>query len=314
MLEFLNNLDGDRWEELCDNCYRKRYQKDNYQYVPAEYLGDCGIEGYTKTGIAYQCYYPEKKYSDDDLYIHLRDKMRKDIDKLINNGKKLKEIGVEKIVEWHFVIPEYRDKRILEYAEKKRKEVLKKKKEEKLDYISQDFKIIIKVPEDFRDELYFLIKTEKDYKLDLALKHTRKNIDWSKCDSDKVQNIRRKINNLLLSQNSIVDENRLNELVNLYVDYYLKGMELFNHIQDKLPEEYEDLINIEYTYGDEIKQRCLSNNDRTCNKRIFDEIIKGFEKDLKEEYKDLWTMSSIMEIKNDLIGKWLAECPLSFVE
>ena len=63
------------------------------------------------------------------------------------------------------------------------------------------FKIIIKVPEDFRDELYFLIKTEKDYKLDLALKHTRKNIDWSKCDSDKVQNIRRKINNLLLSKN-----------------------------------------------------------------------------------------------------------------
>lgn len=314
MLEFIDKLDGNRWEELCDSCYRKRYQKDNYQYIPAEYQGDCGIEGYTKTGITYQCYYPEKDYNDDELYEHLRKKMTTDVKKLIDNEKRLKAIGVDKVIEWHFVIPEYRDKRILEHAEKKRKEVLEKKKQKKLDYISKDFKIIVKVKEDFREELYFLIKTEKDYKLDLALKHTRQNIDWKKCDSDKVKNIERKIRSLLSSQNSIIDEDKLNELVNLYVDYYLKGIELFNTIQDKLPEQYEDLVNIEYTYGDDIKQKCLSNNDKTCNKSIFDEIIRNFEKDLKEEYKDLWTMASIKEIKNDLIGKWLAECPLSFVE
>ena len=42
------------------------------------------------SGIAYQCYCPEKSYSDDELYVHLRDKVTKDIGKLID-----KELSIE---------------------------------------------------------------------------------------------------------------------------------------------------------------------------------------------------------------------------
>ena len=52
-----SNLDGDSWEELCDMCYRKRYQNDNYQKIPAARSGDAGIEGFTARGIVYQCYW-----------------------------------------------------------------------------------------------------------------------------------------------------------------------------------------------------------------------------------------------------------------
>lgn len=65
ILDFFDSkLDGDSWEELCQSCYRIRYQDVHYTEVPATYKGDAGIEGFTQTGIVIQCYYPEGTYSD----------------------------------------------------------------------------------------------------------------------------------------------------------------------------------------------------------------------------------------------------------
>ena len=103
-------LDGDSWEELCQSCYRIRYQSEHYMEVPAIQEGDAGIEGFTQNGIVNQCYCPEREYSDDELYAHQRDKMTKDINKLLSLDykKRLKELGVPPIKEWHFVIPYYK--------------------------------------------------------------------------------------------------------------------------------------------------------------------------------------------------------------
>ena len=95
-------MNGNAWEDLCVKCYRIRYQNENYTYIPAAQGGDAGIEGFTQNGIVHQCYCPEREYSDDELYAHQRDKLTKDIDKLLNNGERLKKLGVPTIVEWHF--------------------------------------------------------------------------------------------------------------------------------------------------------------------------------------------------------------------
>ena len=110
-------MNGNAWEDLCVKCYRIRYQNENYTYIPAAQGGDAGIEGFTQNGIVHQCYCPEREYSDDELYAHQRDKLTKDIDKLLNNGERLKKLGVPTIVEWHFDIPEYKDSRIIIHAE-----------------------------------------------------------------------------------------------------------------------------------------------------------------------------------------------------
>jgi hypothetical protein len=117
MLEFIQQyLTGEEWEKLCNSCYRMRYQENGYQEIPASYRGDGGIEGFTKTGIVYQCYCPEKEYADDDLYNHMRDKMTKDISKFINPDyeKVLKGLGVRDVHTWQFVVPKYKDKRIVD--------------------------------------------------------------------------------------------------------------------------------------------------------------------------------------------------------
>ena len=40
-------MSGNAWEDLCVQCYRIRYQKDNYTAIPAVQWGDAGIEGFT---------------------------------------------------------------------------------------------------------------------------------------------------------------------------------------------------------------------------------------------------------------------------
>ena len=127
-LLYTSYMNGDAWEELCVSCYRLKYQTQNYTAIPAVHGGDAGIEGFTCNGIVHQCYCPEREYDDKELYEHQRDKLTADIEKLMNNGERLKKLGVPPIVEWHFNIPEYRDSRILAHAQIKQKEVLAAKK------------------------------------------------------------------------------------------------------------------------------------------------------------------------------------------
>ena len=45
MLEFIKQyLSGEKWEKLCNSCYRIRYQEMGYQEIPAQYRGDGGID------------------------------------------------------------------------------------------------------------------------------------------------------------------------------------------------------------------------------------------------------------------------------
>lgn len=119
---------GNDWEALCVDCYRMRYQSEHYVEIPAAHGGDTGIEGYTQSGIVHQCYFPERTYSDPDLYEHLRNKLTADIEKLKNNAQRFGELGVPPVKEWHFNIPEYKDSRIIQHAEAKRKELLEAKR------------------------------------------------------------------------------------------------------------------------------------------------------------------------------------------
>ena len=309
---FEGKIDGDSWEEICQKCYRMRYRDEHYTEIPAVQGGDAGIEGFTRSGVVNQCYCAEREYSDDDLYKHQRDKMTHDINKLISSKYKdrLKNLGVPQIREWHFVIPFYKDSRILEHAEAKRKEVLQKKLGDpnQYDYISDDFIIVIKQAEDFSLEITRIIrKSITDTKLNLAIKKVR-NIDWKQCDSEKVENIRRKVDAVMGDDG---DEEDLKDIVDTYVQSYMKGLEIMRILRVSYAEIYEDVYGLEQAYKTEVKIRTRLNTDRSMNSEIFNSILKDFENQLKETCK-YFTVESIFELKTDIISMWLADCSMKF--
>lgn len=304
-------MDGKAWEDICDKCLRMRYQNDGYQRIPATYGGDYGIEAFTSSGIVFQCYYPELDYSDKELHEHLQKKIRDDIKKLVSNGQGYKKLGIKKITEWHLITPGYKDKRIIEYCATKREEVLKEKEKNGLDYIDNDIKILIKVERDFRREICDIIFISKDYKLDLALRHTGE-IDWTKCPAEKVQNIKRKILAIMPNNGDPTWEERYNKIVKSYVEYYIKGLEVFRDLQSKIPDMYEKIFSLEQVCRKEVELTCDLHDDRSINKQIFHEILRDFNMKIESEFKDVVTLASIAELKNDLVSAWLADCPMDF--
>ncbi|WP_338587670.1 hypothetical protein QIT93_05105 [Clostridium baratii] len=306
MLEFLRDkLDGDLWEEICNYCYKQRYQEFHLTLIPAEYKGDGGIEGFTKHGVVYQCYCPERNYSDDKLYEKQRDKVTKDIKKLLKNGKILKGIGVGIVKEWHFVTPYYKDKRILEHCHKKEEEVLEEAKKNNLDHISSDFKIYIKDCNEFVNEIFRYVKINSDLKLSFELKESQK-VDLSKCPSEQRENIVRKVKNIDSSGREVI----CNKMADKFTKEYLEWVMLKDIINKKSPELYERIIRIEEAYKKDIEWKCLIGEN---NSKTFKEIMDEFEKLLVSELGEIVDIASLIQMKVEIISTWLADCPLEFV-
>lgn len=307
-------LDGNAWEKLCNSCYKMRYKNESYTEIPASYEGDAGIEGFTINGIVTQCYAPEREYSDNELYSHLRKKMTDDINKLKqdNYRKRLERMGVPPIHEWHFVIPFYKDARILEHAETKRKEVLMAKKEnpDKFTHIAEDFRIFIKCAEDYRVEITRLIRnTLTDVKLNIAILHTAQP-DWDKCDSVKVENIKRKVKSIMGKIDGSKKKD-YEDVVNMYIQSYIKGIQILEELRLSCPEVYEDVFCLEQSYRKQVEIRTKMNTNFSINSALFNEILSDFEKHLRQDCAYL-TEASIMELKIDIVSAWLADCSMQF--
>lgn len=310
---FKDELNGDTWEELCQSCYRIKYQDQHYTEIPASYRGDAGIEGFTRNGIVNQCYCTEKAFSDDDLYNHQRDKMTTDIGKLIDPDykKRLKKLGVPQIHEWHFVIPCYKDSRIIQHAETKRQEVLKAKKDnpEQYDYIADDFIVVIKQAEDFKFEITRTIRESiTDKKLNVAVREV-KDIDWSLCDSEKVNNIRRKVKAVM--DDAQDSDPVLNQVINMYIESYIKGMEIMKLLRVSYAAIYEDVHGLEQAYKKQVALKTGMNTNKSMNSQIFNEILNDFEVHLKDTC-GYFDSASIIELKIDIVSMWLADCSMLF--
>jgi len=314
ILDFFDGkLDGDSWEEICQSCYRMKYQEQHYTEIPAVQGGDAGIEGFTRTGIVNQCYCAERIFSDNELYEHQRNKMTADVTKLISIGYKdrLKKLGVPTIKEWHFVIPFYKDSRIIQHAEKKRQEVLQKKKEkpEQYDYIDDNFIIVIKKAEDFSLEITRVIRNSlTDVKLNLAVREVELP-DWTKCDTDKANNITRKVKAVMGQVED--DDEDLNIVIDMYIKSYIKGMEILRMLRVSYAEIYEDIYGLEQAYKKQVTIKTRMNNQQSMNATVFNEILHDFEKQLREAC-GYFTPESIIELKTDIVSMWLADCSMQF--
>lgn len=313
ILEFIrDNLDGDTWEKWCDDCYRDRYQECNYVKIPASHTGDAGIEGFTNNGVVYQCYCPERGYSDDELYKHLRKKATRDIAKFINkdNAKRLSDLGIRNVKEWHFIIPEYKDKRIIEHLERKRKEVVvaRTNDPDTFSYIDPNIEIVLKTAEDFKVELVRLIRNSLvDIKLNMAIKSIN-DVDWTTCETEKIGNIKQKLKAIMGADES---DSNFKDVLKFWAEAYLKGIEIMNMLQKSCGTIYEELLYLEQQYKKDVSVKSKMNRDNSVNYKLFNEILDNFEKTIKEQF-ECFSAPSIMELKWDLVSGWLADCSLHF--
>ena len=84
---------GEEWQALCDKALHLKFNDEGYQKVADTSNGDCGIEGFTRTGKVFQCYFPEGNYNTATLTKKTQDKINRDI----NDIKQVEAVRITKI-------------------------------------------------------------------------------------------------------------------------------------------------------------------------------------------------------------------------
>ncbi len=301
-------FDGDSWEDLIQRCLKDKYEEEHYQRFPSKVHGDYGLEGIArKTGKVFQCYCPEEQYETKTLTSKQKIKINDDLKKLIKNEKELKKIlGENKISEWHLITPEYKDKSMVAYCKGKEDEY----RSLKLDILADDFTVLIKEYTDYIIELKRHLQL-LNLKLDISVSEDIE-IDWSKCDSTHIQNLRGKLRYLIDLQSATDEEKdkKTEKLVEAFVKYYQRGIRAIDKLESLYPEQYERFERIKMMQGENVEEKCLLNmQDR---EELFQQVQSELLGALKEGLGDSFELSGIQQLSKRIVTEWLMLCPLNF--
>ena len=293
---------GEEWQELCDKALHLKFNNEGYQKVADTSNGDCGIEGFTRTGKVFQCYFPEGNYDTKTLTEKTQDKINKDLRKLTTYQKDLSSIlGDIKIKEWILLTSEIRDKKLLPYCNKK-KDTIKKAKD-KPTFIDDKFDILIYDQDYFSIEFASLAATG-NVKIDLY--KTTANLKYDDINSELVDNLKRKLYAVFS------DSKDADDTIQEYLESYSKGIAQRNKLQISNPTYYDELNNTFNSQEKEIKLKCRK--DSTNNNELFYQILDDFETKLRTRLSGTFTEETIDDLKHFMVSDWLMRCPMNFVK
>ncbi|NLD49850.1 MAG: hypothetical protein GX660_22125 [Clostridiaceae bacterium] len=186
-------------------------------------------------------------------------------------------------------------------------------RQKKLEHLAPDFDILILESTDFMIEINHLLRAEKNLKLNFQVSYQKNNKDWNQCTSMHVKNLIRKITAIVPNADTEQGKKSIDRIVQIYMDYYLKGFKLLNLLQSQYLELYEKLIRLRSTYESNVEVKCNLNFLGTeSNKVLFQNITDEFGNALKSEFNDLFETEMIDGLKNQIISGWLLECPMDF--
>jgi len=157
-----NTTDPKAFERYFKDLIKLHYKPANYRDVPDSHGGDHGIECYTLTGHAFQCYLPEQTSDIAKLVAAQKSKINKDIKKLSDNKEKLEKLfGSQKISRWILATSANKSAEITSFCAQKSLDI----RSLKLPFLSDDFEILIHTEEDYKLEVSAL--TANTYQLNI---------------------------------------------------------------------------------------------------------------------------------------------------
>ncbi|MCY8918568.1 hypothetical protein MOE20_19495 [Bacillus atrophaeus] len=217
---------GDSWEEHCQTILKMKYESDGYQEMIAHTNGDLGIEGFTRTGIVFQCYCPDDEYDPTKLYEHQRDKVTKDLKKLATYKEKLLEFfqGI-KIKKWIFLTPKVTNKQLVAHCHTKAHEY--RDYDEMRDLLDEEFDVLVHDEEFYAEEI---IKAKRilNEKVNFNVSDPKDEeiINWKECKTSSIEILNRKLSVLFDK-----DDNKVNRYIDFQIRNYIKGQQILSTMQ-----------------------------------------------------------------------------------
>jgi hypothetical protein len=293
-------MEGDQWEKYCQSLLRLRY-RDDYQQVPARFGGDFGIEGFTCSGLTFQCYCPDEDPSGIDLYEKQRNKITKDIKKLIKNASVISSLGAGTIHEWHFLTPDFNHRRLLSHCREKESEV----RHRDLKTVNSEFRIYIKTEDDYIPERQMYIGTG-GHRVQPAgeVPNTSDLEKLLKSDNEIVRNIKMKLAKLN------VPSDQRERLTKQLVSGYIVGQGELEILNEKFPSTYQSIRQLKSAVESQLEIQALSNPDN--NATILPAILQDYRGKLSADFSGCLSSALITKLSTEAISDWLGRCPLDF--
>lgn len=294
----LGQMDGDVWEDYCQKLLRLRYK--DYQEVPAQFGGDYGIEGFTRSGIVFQCYCPDEDPSGKDLYEYQRDKITDGINKLVNKALAISALGAGTIREWHFLTPRYNSRHLVSHCRTKESEVQNKS----LETVHSEFTIYLKTEDDYIPErqIYIgmgglLVQPSGD---EPPIEELEKLL---MSDNEIVLNIKTKLEKLALAS-----DQRAN-LIKQSVKGYIVGKYELQILNEKFPSTYESVVQLKSATESQLPMLMLSCSDN--HGTILYKINQEYEGKLSTDFSGSLSSALIKRLSTEAISDWLVICSLN---
>lgn len=295
----LGQMDGNEWEQYCQRLLRIRYH--DYQEVPARFGGDLGIEGLTRSGLVFQCYCPDEDPSGKELYEAQRNKITRDIAKLIRNAERIAALGVNPILEWHFITPRYENRDLLSHCRSKETEV----RNRKLATIHPGFRIFIKTEDDYIPERKtFLGTTEHRVQPSSPDPEPPELERFLNSTNQIVQNIKTKLSKLSLNPG----HNAL--LTRQLVNGYIVGQNELENLNNRFPSTYSSIIRLKSATRSQLAILALSCTDP--HGAVLSSVLKEYENKLTNDFSETLSSALIARLSTEAISDWLGLCDLDF--
>lgn len=302
------NFDGDSWEDTCQKIFKHKYGDDNYQEMPAS-PGDYGIEGFIKnTGVAIQCYCPDRNYTQRELYCKQRDKITEDLNKLKEYEKNIKDrIGDKKISKWIFLTPAINHNNLLRHATTKTEEI----QSWGLEILDDKVQVIVQDAGFYAREIRDIQLSLKEKLSFLAPEKTNlEKFDLEQL-TDYEENIRKKNAFRCTDEKGVLNSLKHQRLNDRTGDNWLSGDTMLKKIEKDASEVYFKLERCFSQFEVEVEELCLTWQG-TANdlvEKVRSELsirIQGAVPELSDT--DRYSLA------NTMTSRWIALCPLEIHE
>lgn len=299
----ITNKDTDpkEFERYFKDIVKLHYSPANYRDVPDDHGGDGGVECYTLTGHAFQCYLPQQTSDIKKLVAAQRAKINADLNKFCINKDKLEKLfGSTKICRWILATSAHKSAEITAFCAQKSLEI----RALNLNYVTSDFEVLIHTENDYRLEIESLSKQAYQLNIDFEKNSTQKVESWIDDNLTFLNNLDTKLPKIIGDEAQQVRAK--NNLVHKYLDY----QNLLNRLLQDWADIYGVVITAVANRQEYLETRFLVSPDLLPNEVIKAELQK-LDDDLTREVVTL-KRTDIELIKFGVVADWLIRCPLDF--
>ncbi|WP_406310197.1 hypothetical protein [Streptomyces sp. NBC_00623] len=263
--------------------------------------GDHGLEAYTLTGHAFQCYSPEEPLTTLKRYQKQRDKTTEDVGKFINNSSKLKKLFGKHVTinRWIILCPSIDSKDLAAHCSSQTARV----RSAALEYADPDIHVICQTMEDYE------FSYKKVVNAHLARMHLPPLAEpnYGTVDSAQVATMHEKLVKVSILQN----ETRRNDYVQRLLTSYLHSQDFRAYIKD----HYTEIHALLESQLDDLEHRLVMEFvlDQGKAASQLKKVLEETEKRVRFCAPDS-SSSESRTLAHGQVADWLMRCPLDFYE